>query len=76
MFVKMAVKAAIRRLNAMRPLPKWAGWLGAILAVVPTAYEAYQNGGWQAAIPVVVGAIMALFSHSATGNGTFVPPEK
>ena len=55
-----------------KPLPKIFGWLGAIIAIVPSVYEAYQKGGLLAAALAVIAAIGAtttLLSHSATGTG-------
>lgn len=56
----------------MKPLPKWAGWLGTLLAVLPSAYAAYQAGGWKAALALlvtIIGGGTTLFAHSAGGTG-------
>lgn len=52
-----------------KALPKWAGYLGAIAAIVVAAVPAYEKGGWAAVAVVVAGAITTLCSHSATGTG-------
>ena len=56
----------------MKPLPKWMGWLGTFIAIFPSVYQAYQLGGWKAALTAllaVLGSGTALLSHSATGTG-------
>jgi formate-dependent nitrite reductase membrane component NrfD len=57
---------------AIKPLPKWIGWLGAITTVASAAYPAYLAGGWKGVGAwglASLGSILALFSHSATGTG-------
>jgi len=48
------------------------GWLGTFIAIFPSVYQAYQLGGWKAALTAllaVLGSGTALLSHSATGTG-------
>ena len=54
--------------RAMKPLPKIMGWVGAIAALLTGAHVAYQTGSIES-LMAALGAIVALFSHSATGTG-------
>jgi len=56
----------------MKPFPKWFGIVSAVVAIVPAGYAAYQQGGWQALLALVItglGAIGAVNAHSTTGTG-------
>lgn len=52
----------------MKPLPKWAGWIGGLGAVASAVATGMKTGDWSGLIPAI-GAVIALFSHSATGTG-------
>lgn len=52
----------------MRPLPKFVGYIGALAAVIAAVKVAISTGDWTA-VGAAIGALLALFSHSATGTG-------
>jgi len=56
----------------MKPLPKFFGWLGAIGALVTAIGIGVKTGDWTGLAPAL-GAVIALFSHSATGTGGGTP---
>lgn len=54
----------------MKPLPKWAGWLGVLITALAAGWTVYQsNGDVAAAASAVVGAVIAAFAHSIPGTG-------
>ena len=56
----------------MLPLPKWSGWLGALAAIFATLNSADVVAVLPhnvSAVIASVGAVLALFAHSATGSG-------
>ncbi len=52
----------------MKPLPKAFGWFGAIGGLITAIGLGAKSGDWSGLIPAL-GALVALFSHSATGTG-------
>ncbi len=52
----------------MKPFAKTFGWIGAIGAVAAAVGVGVKTGDWTGLAPAL-GAIIALFSHSATGDG-------
>ncbi len=76
--MRLALWFVARRLRKefrMKPLPKWLSWVsaiaglfgagGALTDAIPPKYAAIVGG---------VAAIIGSLSHSATGNGVYVPP--
>lgn len=57
-----------KEIESMNPLPKAFGWFGAIGALVTAIGLGVKSGDWTGLAPAI-GAIIALFSHSATGDG-------
>lgn len=52
----------------MKPFPKWVGHIGAIGALITAVVNGVKTGDWTGLAPAV-GAVLAWFSHSATGTG-------
>lgn len=57
-----------KEIEKMKPLPKWFGAIGALGALITSVGTGLKTGDWTMLAPAL-GAIMAFFSHSATGTG-------
>ncbi len=52
----------------MKPWPKSIGVLGAVGALATAIFNGVKTGDWSGLVPAL-GAVIAVFSHSATGTG-------
>ena len=66
--IKWRARRRARKEALMKPFPKWIGAVGAIGALVTSVKVALSTGDWTA-VGAAIGAVLALFSHSATGTG-------
>jgi hypothetical protein len=62
------IKSKLKGVHKMKPMPKAVGWFGAIAAVATAIYNGMSSGDWTG-LAAAIGALLALFSHSATGTG-------
>ncbi len=52
----------------MKPWPKSVGIIGAVGALATAIVNGIKTGDWSGLVPAL-GAVIAVFSHSATGTG-------
>lgn len=64
----LLAKRIRKEIEKMKPFPKWFGAIGAVGALVTAIGLGIKSGYWTGLAPAI-GAIMAFFSHSATGTG-------